>query len=280
MFSSGAGGLRLRHVLLPTIASLVAAAATAIHFAPYIAVHPAPTSGLALVFLISTGLSLVTYRESRRADREVELRADLIREVHHRVRNETVMLLALVDNEIAAAKTDETREALTRDRHRIVSVLSTHRHLLHAADRHAVPLDEYLSDVIQPITVDLVVPDRRPSVHYAPSGRLVPSSDAVTIGLLLNELLSNAVKHSSASSAITIAVTAAEPRGMELRVHNTLPEPQARVPSESDGFGLQFVQRLVESADGRLLVDEGDGFAVQISLPAIRSEPAPEAPRA
>jgi two-component sensor histidine kinase len=271
-------GVRRRHIFIPTAASLAVASVGMLRFAPIIAAHPGPASGLAVVFILSTGLSLVTYRETHRADREVELRADLVREVHHRVKNETVMLLALLDSEIDAARSDETRQALARDRRRMVAVLSTHRHLLTADDRHAVPLDGYLADVIRPITVDLVVPDRRPMVHYSPCMRQVSSADAVTIGLMVNELLANAVKHSNAASAITITVAALEPSGIDLHVHNALPSdnaPSAGSVTPVPGFGLGFVQRLVASLDGSFTTDDTDGFSVRVRLPAIESQPAP-----
>lgn len=272
---------RLHQILIPLGLTLLATGAALFRFRLLLAENIVPATGLLVVFLFCASLTLIGYQSGRRADREMRLRDDLVREVHHRVKNETMMLVSLIDDEIVLAKDPATIAALRRDRQRILAVLSTHRHLQNNADRQLLPLDDYLADVIRPFSGDLAPGAPPVQIATEPSHLEMPGSDAMTIGLIVNELLANAVKHGERDQRIRVGVTPGKPTGVVpgrpagvvVAVCNAVASVDAqpnRVQDDSGGFGLEFVERLAQMMGGTLSIDQGEEFAVTVRLPQVR----------
>ncbi|MFW6211958.1 MAG: sensor histidine kinase, partial [Spirochaetota bacterium] len=253
---------RLYQVLIPIVLSALAAAAICLRYWDALAQNAAAGSGIVVAYLVIVLLSLTTYLETRRADREVALRESMIREVHHRVKNEAIMLLGLIDYEILEAESEETKEALQRDRQRLVAVLSTHRHLIAPSENRLISLDAYLQEIISPVENDLRRDNGRRLVDYRPSEVELSSADAVSVGIIINELLFNAVKYGTddPDAKIVVHVEPLEKKGLLVRLENrrTSGVGAGRVEPASGGFGLAFVGQLATTMGGRMNIDSGD----------------------
>jgi two-component sensor histidine kinase len=271
--------VRLYQVVIPVSLSALAAGAICFRYWDTLVANVTAGSGIVVAYLVVVLLSLTTYFETRRADREVALREGMIREVHHRVKNEAIMLLGLIDYEIVEADSEQTRDALQRDRQRLVAVLSTHRHLIAPSEHRRISLDDYLNEIIAPIENDLRPRSAGQLIDYRPSDVELSSTDAVSVGIIVNELLFNAVKHGGNEGDARIFIQA-EPvgkRGLLLRLENRRASEEQ--PSDTEaaggGFGLAFVGQLVSTMGGRMTIDESDpaSFSVTVVLPSVDTQP-------
>jgi two-component sensor histidine kinase len=262
--------LRVRHFILPTLFSVLAGVAGVIRFWDGLVLDIAPATGFVVAYLFALATTIITYRQTRRADTELRLREDLIREVHHRVKNEAALLLSLIDEEVDAAHGEDARAALVRERRRITAVLGTHQHLISPSEHRLIPLASYISGLVEPLTNELASRGRVPRISCTTTEVEVHGSQAVPIGLIINELLSNAVKYQSSSLdwQIDVSVSLFGEKGIVVTVSNDTSEASV-ASSEGDGFGLEFVRRLAETMRGSVAVSQDTRFVVSVTLPRV-----------
>lgn len=128
-------------------------------------------------------------------ERAVKDKEALIREVHHRVKNNLQVVASLLRMEFAKSTVGETREALNGMQRRITAMALLHESLYRSKNLATVQLGEYVHELaqktfmahaLQPDTVDL---------HVAAVKVMLEQDDAIPIGLILNEWVSNTLKH-------------------------------------------------------------------------------------
>lgn len=135
---------------------------------------------------------------------EAELRASnarlesLLTEVNHRVSNSLQLVSAFVHMQASALRDDAAKAALTETQQRIQAIAQVHRRLYSSGDVEQVSLDDYLQALVRELEQTWSTPmSPRPLRLVAEPIRL--STDrAVSLGVIVNELVSNACKYAYA----------------------------------------------------------------------------------
>lgn len=119
----------------------------------------------------------------------------LVREVHHRVANSLQMVSSFVSMQAGQTADPAAREALAETQNRIQAVSQVHRRLYTRSDVGTIDLDEYLGTLIEDLRNSL--PRGRGEVSLTLDAQPVDVSpdQAVSIGVIVNELISNAAKY-------------------------------------------------------------------------------------
>lgn len=135
-------------------------------------------------------------REARdRAEELARQRATLLREVNHRVANSLQLISALAQLQLTSVTDPAARQALSEMTSRIYAVAQVHRRLYTSDDVREVELNEYVSGLLDEIrrSMDHPMGDIRFDMEAV---RLaVPTDTAVSIGVIVTELVTNAVKY-------------------------------------------------------------------------------------
>jgi two-component sensor histidine kinase/CheY-like chemotaxis protein len=129
--------------------------------------------------------------------REGRERAEtLLREVNHRVANSLALVASFAGLQANALKDDEAKRALSEMRGRITAIASIHRRLYTSADVRFVDMDAYIESLASDLRVALNNEAGRHSIHLdVKSGVRVPTDKAVSVGVLITELVTNAYKY-------------------------------------------------------------------------------------
>lgn len=124
----------------------------------------------------------------------LEDREMLHREVHHRTKNNLQLVVSMLNLQKHILATDSAREALDQARSRVHSMAMLHEHLHRSPDVGQLKLGEYLEAVVAHAT-GLARAGLSLTVSIESDECLVDLEQGVHVGLIVNELVTNAVKH-------------------------------------------------------------------------------------
>jgi two-component sensor histidine kinase len=119
----------------------------------------------------------------------------LLEEMQHRVANSLAIIASILLLKARTVQSEETRQHLQDAHKRVMSVAAVQTHLQVAGTVGSIEIAPYLSRLCETLA-DSIIGDSRPislKVHVAESN--VTSSQAVSIGLIVTELVINALKH-------------------------------------------------------------------------------------
>jgi len=131
----------------------------------------------------------------RSKDEAVERLAVLLREVRHRVANSLQIVSAVLLQNARRTGSAETRDSLTDAHHRVMSVAALERQLSASADGdQSVELRTYFASLCDNIAASMIVDQNKVSL-VATGGGVVTARVSVSLGLIVTELVINALKH-------------------------------------------------------------------------------------
>lgn len=210
------------------------------------------------------------------AEREV-----LLREVNHRVGNSLQIIASLLHLQASSSKQEEVKAALTNAMGRVAAVAQVHRRLYTSHDLKSVTLNQYLESLLE---------DLRRSAEGNRMSRLTLRSDAieidpdraVAIGIIVNELVMNAVKYAYPDSSGPIHVELIS-RGddLQLAIADDGVGLAAKANPHSTGMGQRIVAAMASKLEASVERDPAhNGTRVVLRFrraDAPKPQPAPAA---
>lgn len=180
----------------------------------------------------------------------LETNAILVREMHHRVKNNLQQVGSILRMQRRRVTAPEAERILGESVGRIQGIAETHD-LLSRESREQLAqaaIDEIVRKIVGVVQGNLVPPDLKLHIDVEPFAVYVPSEQATILAIVLNELIANAIEHGFAGRASGhIRVSGARRDGMLLvRVaDNGVGPPEGFDPQTSDGLGLAVIRKLV-----------------------------------
>lgn len=204
--------------------------------------------------------------------REKEL---LLREVNHRIKNNMASLASLLSLQANAAGETIVKEALVEAQGRVESMLVLYDRLYRREDCHSASSKEYFDELLSFIR-SAICPAPELSLELSIDDILIDSEYLFPLGILANELITNALKY-------------AFPQGRPGRVHvafHALPDgecvlsvadngiglPEGITVGESTGMGLILIDELTRQLHGSVEVLSGPGTDIKVKF-AIQERP-------
>jgi two-component sensor histidine kinase len=197
--------------------------------------------------------------------------AHLFNELNHRVKNNLMMVTAMLTMQARTSKLPEVQHELLQAVDRVQSISDVHAILYKTGAVEAVQFDAYLEELCRRLGV--AAADRGVDIELDAAPLEVPSEDAVQMGIVVNELITNAVKHAYRppdKGKIIVRLSAADDQ-IRLSVRDFGPGLPASERS-SPGLGMRLVRSLVEKRGGAVVLESGGGLDVQVTLPDRRGE--------
>ncbi len=193
--------------------------------------------------------------------RAAERQAELFLDLNHRVKNNlaiTASLLALQ----ARSSGPEVADALSKAVDRISSISELHTMLYQQAAHDSIQLQPYLSGLVERLAASLVDGDRvRIEIECDPAE--ASAEHAVSFGLIVNELVTNAVKHAfPAGQQGQVRVAARSgPSGLVLQVSD---DGCGMTGSPEKGLGLRLVNSLAADLGEIIWTTGSSGTTIEL----------------
>lgn len=181
----------------------------------------------------------------------------LLREMQHRVANSLQIIASMLLLKARCVDSEETRRHLKDTHRRIISVATVQQQLDCLRHRGRIDLASYLSRLCDNLSASLVDDDRRVAIEVRADRGTVSSADGVSIGLIVTELVINALKHAfaadTAAGLIVVAYEVDEP-GWRLTVsdNGVIGKPNGNPGYATAGLGTGIVEALARQLDGRV----------------------------
>ncbi|MBP6689095.1 MAG: ATP-binding protein [Hyphomonadaceae bacterium] len=228
-------------------------------------------SGLIVIFLASAFRGAVR-SAARLRNAQLSERDLLLREIEHRTKNNFAMVSGLIDMQRRRADNEEVKTALTGVLARIESFSRAHTHLHHAGgDVSAVEMRNYITDLGEALAQALTL-QGDVTLSSDADDTVMDRDRAVTIGLLINELVTNAAKHAFEGrdrGAVEIKFRRIE-SGWRLTVADDgIGIDPAKAERAKGGLGQRLVDAFARQANGTLNIDsDATGTRVHVDFKA------------
>jgi GAF domain-containing protein len=185
------------------------------------------------------------YEDSQRA---LAVKSAMLQEMHHRVRNNLQTISALLAMQLRRLEPENLgSQALRESASRIQSIAAVHNLLCHE-DIGFTTVEAVIRQVIDNVSTALLVSER--PVDFAIMGDMVKvaSREATVLALVVNELISNALKHGLSVEGGRVEVEATlEGEMVTIEVRDdgpTHPKPPPTASTNGSGLGLQIIETL------------------------------------
>lgn len=201
----------------------------------------------------------------------------LLREVHHRIKNNMGTIMNLLSLQADSLNTPAAVTALDEARRRVQSMMVMYDKLYRSGEYAKLSMKEYLESLIEDIT-DSFLYNGRISIRTDIQDFAVDTPKLFYLGILVNELLTNAIKYAFPEPHSGEIVVSASAKGEAAQVEvrdNGIGLPDGvglEGPGSSSGFGLTLVSILTEQIGGRTEIrrDGGTRFRVYFETTAMK----------
>lgn len=119
----------------------------------------------------------------------------LIKEIHHRVKNNLQIITSMLSLQIGKTQNEESSSILNEAKQRIASIALTHQMLYQKGNLSSVQLEDFLSKLIYQIESTLPENNIQLNVQLNSGETKVNIDTAIPLGLIVNEILTNCFKH-------------------------------------------------------------------------------------
>ncbi|WP_178377242.1 PAS domain-containing protein [Chryseolinea serpens] len=191
----------------------------------------------------------------------------LIKEVHHRIKNNLQLISSIVYLKLSTFKQNDIREFLEGLRQKIKSIAVLHERLLQTEELDAVNIADFLNRVLKDIQVSFYRPDLMVNAKREILPVYLPSDVATYCGLIVNELVTNAIKHAFPSEnkgEIVVRFLQEEGKFLLSVCDNGIGLPAHVAPRSSGSFGMSLIYIFVQQLGGEFSITRGNGTDFQI----------------
>lgn len=193
----------------------------------------------------------------------------LLKEVHHRIKNNMSAVSGLLYLQSEFLKDSEAVSAIDDARNRIKSMMLIYDKLYRTSDFTNVDLKDYISNLADEISSTFSIHGRNISIVKEISDFNMNSQMIFPIGIIINEIITNAFKHAFPGKRNGIILISIQRYGSALKLlvrDDGVGIPDSFDIKKADGFGLSLVNILVKQMNGSLEMISSNGTEYRIVI--------------
>jgi PAS domain S-box-containing protein len=219
-------------------------------------------------------------RAIERQVQELLLEKDmLLEEIQHRVANSLQIIASILILKARNVQSAETRLQLEDAHQRVLSVAAVQQHLQVSMGGKPIELANYLTKLCETLGQSMIGDSRSISLTVDADAGTATSRDAVSIGLIVTELVMNALKHAfpaaKPDAAIVVSYRAAGPDWKLTISDNGIGKPDVSAGDTKPGLGTSLVKALTRQLDAVVdIASSSRGTDVSITHATFKSKAA------
>jgi PAS domain S-box-containing protein len=233
-------------------------------------VHPAPLYKEGEIYAIQIIAQDITERKKAETEVNASLKEKemLLGEINSRVRNYMNIISSLLELQSVYMKDEENREVLKDNKNRVKSMLLIHDGFSQSEDFALIDFSQYVKKLIEHINNSYNVDTDRIKVNSKTEGLMLDIDSAIPCGLIINELLTNAVKHAFPGNEkgevrVEFGLDTQENNVLIVKDNGTGLSDEINF-KESKTMGFQLVNTLVNQLNGSVILSRDKGTTFQV----------------
>ncbi len=235
-------------------------------------IAPPGTWGHELTSVASGIEAMATALASRESELKsgLEQRDHMLREIHHRVKNNLQMISSLLNLQASEIRSPRIRRYFGDAQNRVLTLSILHRHLYERSSWSLVDFQQFISDLVRQISVGRIGVNRQaPRFHIRAPIMAVGPDTAIPIGLIVTEAVGNALNHDFTGVVgpeVRIDAAQRSDHVVELIVEDNgrRTGQEAISPDGRGGFGLTLVRGLAMQLGGEAIISAGANGGVRL----------------
>ena len=163
------------------------------------------TTGAVVVSVLSVLLALLTFRiqqknqeleqSNKLLEKTIEQKEYLVREIHHRVKNNLSILSGLLHLQLEQTRGKEAKKLLENFKYRVSTIEDVHQHLIDVAEQPRINIGEFFNNYIFNMVHLISKKEIKVNKHISCPQVELDLKTAVPLALIVNEILVNSIKH-------------------------------------------------------------------------------------
>ncbi|WP_162996990.1 sensor histidine kinase [Mucilaginibacter kameinonensis] len=218
--------------------------------------------------------NLLIARKNKSLQRLLNENDFLMKEVHHRVKNNLQIVISLLNSQSAYLEEGAALDAILKSKGRVESIALIHQKLYKSDSQSSIYMPEYINELVAYLK-DSFIEDQKVWFEVSVDDLQLDVADTVPIGLIINESVTNAIKHAfklKSSDSHPVIKIALKKTGKELEM--TIRDNGSgfiqKTSNENSSFGLLLVKGLTKDLGGKLSIYNDGGTVVQLYfLPSL-----------
>jgi two-component sensor histidine kinase len=210
--------------------------------------------------------------DARRADSEKDdllaQRVVMLQEVRHRIANSLQIIASILLLKAGRAKSEEVREHLHDAHARVMSVTTVQRLLEQSDMGRTVEMGAYLRELCDGLSASMIRGPRPINLDVRVDDASMSAIHAVSLGLIVTELVINAIKHAfpdDREGMVTIAYRTHDSDWTLSVIDNGVGRPSAHLGQLHLGLGTSIIEALAHQLGARVVIaDTGMGTSVSL----------------
>lgn len=225
-------------------------------------------NGLVLLSLLVLGSSLLLYKLYSNKQKSLKERDLLLKEIHHRVKNNLQIISSLLNLQADSLESDTAKDAVKEGQHRVKSMALIHQKLYSAQDVRGVYVQDYLENLSAELFRAFGVDPEKISWEINASGLKLDIDTVIPLGLIINELITNALKY--AFNEVENGLLKIEINQVGEKLHVLVQDNGQGMDEKeierANSFGWRMITSLCRKLKAEISFKNDNGTRVQLAL--------------
>jgi len=193
----------------------------------------------------------------------------LLKEIHHRVKNNLQIVMSLLNSQSVYIDNDVALIAIQNSQHRVHAMSLIHQKLYNTENLSSIDMSFYIRELVSYLD-DSFNTGQRIRFEYDIEALEIDVSQAVPLGLILNEAITNSIKYAfpnDRAGVISISLSNIDSHQCLLIISdNGIGMPLYSDNKKPGSLGMSLIQGLTEDLAGKFSIDNKNGTTIKISF--------------
>ncbi|WP_154402402.1 sensor histidine kinase [Mucilaginibacter endophyticus] len=203
-------------------------------------------------------------------DRLLDEKDWLLQEVHHRVKNNLQIVMSLLNTQSAFLKNNAALAAIRESQNRVQAIALIHQKLYSSSNVAYIDVAVYINELVNYLADSYNAHDRGIRFEQQIEPVKMDVTQAIPIGLMLNEAITNSVKYAfpNRRGFINISLGTIDDNNMMLNIADDgIGLPEDFDIKEASSLGMEMMKALSKQLDGNLKIEDNNGVVITFVFP-------------